>query len=222
MTMGAGLVGAVVGGASGPLLHLAATRFAGVRRDARRAALLSLAAAAVLGALCARLAPQPREAYLLPALSGLALMGLLLAVIDLDTRRLPDLLTLPAYPALLALLAAASLLTDDWPALLRAAGCGAGALLLYGALALVAPQGLGFGDVKLSGLLGLALGWLSWGAAAIGLALGFLFGAAAGVVLMLSGRASLRTAVPFGPAMLLGALVAALYGDQLAALYLRW
>lgn len=222
MNAGAGLAGAVVGGAVGPLLHVAACRFPGVRRDVWRLTAVTLAAAAVIGAVCARLAPQPRDRYLLPALIGLALVGLLLAVIDLDTRRLPDVITLPSYPGLLAMLATASLLASDWDALLRAAAAAAVAVVLHGALAMVAPRGMGFGDVKLAGLLGLALGWLSWSAAVLGVALGFVFGAAASLGLVLLGRASMRSEVPFGPAMLAGALTAVLFGDDLAALYLSW
>jgi leader peptidase (prepilin peptidase)/N-methyltransferase len=80
---------------------------------------------------------------------------------------------------------------------------------------------MGFGDVKLSGVLGLYLGWLGWGVWAVGLFLGFLFGGLFGVALIALRRGGRKTAVPFGPFMLLGVLVAVLAGQQLVDGYLR-
>ncbi len=114
----------------------------------------------------------------LPAYLWLAAVGVTLAVIDLETLRLPDRLTLPSYPVGLVLLA----IPADWPALGRAvlaAAITGGAAFL---LALLAPRGgLGLGDVKLLGVLGLFLGWLGWGVLVVGVALGFALGAVAAV-----------------------------------------
>ena len=222
MTLPAALAGAVVGAASGPLLLSAASRFPGVRRDRHRRTTVSVAAGVVLAALCARLIPDPHDRYAVPAFAALAAVGVVLAVVDWDTRRLPDAITLPAYPLVVGLLAVGSWLAGDWPGLLRAAVAGAGALTLYGALAFAAPRGLGFGDVKLAGLLGSALGWLSWTAAVVGVALGFLIGGVVSLVLLALRRASLRTELPYGPWMLVGAWLAVLVGDRLAWLYLAW
>lgn len=222
MSLVAAAAGAVVGAAVAPLLLIAAEQFPGVRRSRRRAILITAVAAAVFGALAARMVPDPRLRYALPAFLAIAGAGLVLVVVDLDLHRLPDVITLSAYPVLAGLLALASLATGDWPALLRGAVAGGVALAAYAVLSLVAPHGLGFGDVKLAGSLGVVLGWQSWAAAAAGLVLGFGIGALVSLALLAVRRASLRTALPFGPAMLAGAFVAALAGDRLATLYLSW
>ncbi len=142
----------------------------------------------------------------LPAYLGLAVVGAVLAAVDADVHRLPDVLVLPAYPALLALLALASAVVGDWAALLRAVLAGAVALVGYLALALLAPGGgLGLGDVKLAGLLGLALGWLGWGAVLIGVYAGFLVGGLVALTMLAARRVGWRGAVAYGPSMLVGA-----------------
>jgi leader peptidase (prepilin peptidase)/N-methyltransferase len=94
-------------------------------------------------------------------------------------------------------------------------------MLLYLLLALVYPAGLGLGDVKLAAPLGLYLGWLGWSSALVGLVAAFLVGGLVGIVLLASGRAGRRTAVPFGPSMLVGALLAVLWAEPVTAWYLR-
>jgi leader peptidase (prepilin peptidase)/N-methyltransferase len=79
---------------------------------------------------------------------------------------------------------------------------------------------MGFGDVKLAGVLGLFLGWLGWGEVISGGFLGFLFGGVVGVGLIMARRAGRKSQIPFGPFMLAGALVAILAGGALADLYL--
>jgi leader peptidase (prepilin peptidase)/N-methyltransferase len=92
---------------------------------------------------------------------------------------------------------------------------------LYFGLCFAYPAGMGFGDVKLSGVLGLYLGWLGWGVWAAGLFLGFLIGGLYGIALLLRGRGGRKTAVPFGPFMLLGVLLAVLVGQRLVDAYLQ-
>jgi leader peptidase (prepilin peptidase)/N-methyltransferase len=79
---------------------------------------------------------------------------------------------------------------------------------------------MGFGDVKLAGVLGLYLGWLGWGPLIVGAFLGFLFGGLLGGGLMVIGRATRKSAIPFGPFMLVGAYVAVLAGGWVASGYL--
>jgi leader peptidase (prepilin peptidase)/N-methyltransferase len=150
----------------------------------------------------------------LPAYLYLASVGLALAVIDLDTKRLPNALTLPSYVVGALLLALPAALDDNWDDYLRA---GLAMVALYGfyfVLALIYPKGMGWGDVKLAGVLGLYLGWLSWGVLVVGGFLGFLLGALIGGGLMVLRRAGRKTKIPFGPFMLLGALLAILWGQQ--------
>src|SRR5438445_210225 len=64
---------------------------------------------------------------------------------------------------------------------------------------LISPRGMGFGDVRLSFILGLYLGWLGAGHVALGLFLGFLLGSVAGIALVIVRRRSRKEAIPFGP-----------------------
>jgi leader peptidase (prepilin peptidase)/N-methyltransferase len=91
---------------------------------------------------------------------------------------------------------------------------------LYFLLAFIYPAGMGFGDVKLAGVLGMYLGWLGWAEVITGAFLGFLLGGVVGALLMAVRRAGRKSQIPFGPYMLLGAFIAILTGDALADLYL--
>ncbi|WP_324277148.1 A24 family peptidase [Blastococcus brunescens] len=146
----------------------------------------------------------------LPAWVWFAAAGLLLAVIDLRERLLPNRILLPAGIGAAVLLVLAAALDDAWPALLRAVLAAGACFVVLLVMALLAPAGLGMGDVKLAALLGLMLGWLGWPAVLLGLFLGFLLQAVIGLALLAVRRAGRRTELPFGPALLLGSLVAAL------------
>jgi leader peptidase (prepilin peptidase)/N-methyltransferase len=148
----------------------------------------------------------------------LAAVGIALALIDLDVKRLPDVLTLPSYVVGTALLAVASY--SEPRLLLRAILGGAALFALYFALCFAYPAGMGFGDVKLSGVLGLYTAWLGWDVWAAGLMLGFLLGGGFGIGVVLARRGGRKTAVPFGPFMIAGALVAVFVGHQLVDGYL--
>jgi leader peptidase (prepilin peptidase) / N-methyltransferase len=176
--------------------------------------LVEVATAAGFAAMALRFGTDPA----LPAYLYLTAVGLALALIDLDHKRLPDALTLPSYPVLAVLLGAAALLGagGSWPrALLGAAGLFA----VYFALCLAYPAGMGFGDVKLAGVLGMYTAWLGWGAWAVGLFFGFLLGGVFGMALIVAKRGGRKTKVPFGPFMLLGVLIAVLVGPELAQGY---
>ena len=176
---------------------------------------------AVLFVLVTWRAVQLDQLAALPALLVFTGLGIALSGIDLDVRRLPNVLVLPAYPVLAALLAGAAAVTGDWSALLRA-GLGAVALFaFFYLLAVVYPSGMGFGDVKLAGVIGLVLGWFSWAAVVIGAFAGFLLGAVVGVAVLATGAGGRKTALPFGPFMVLGALVALWVADPLVDLLLR-
>lgn len=156
----------------------------------------------------------------LPAYWYLAAIGVALALIDLDTQRLPDVIVLPGYPALAVLLALASWGTADFGALGRAAIGGAALYVFYFVIRVAHPGGMGFGDVKLAGLLGAALAWLGWGAFAIGVFAAFLVGGVFALGLVLAGRAGRKSRVPFGPWMLVGAAIGVGFGEPLWDAYL--
>jgi leader peptidase (prepilin peptidase)/N-methyltransferase len=83
----------------------------------------------------------------------------------------------------------------------------------------VHPAGMGYGDVKLAGLLGLYLGWLGWGPVLVGTFTGFLLGGLVGVALLVTRRAGRRTAIPFGPFMLGGAMLALFFAGPVTSWY---
>ena len=156
----------------------------------------------------------------LPAYLYLAAVGIALALIDIDVKRLPDALTLPSYPVVGVLLGIAALAASDSGDLFRALLGGAAMFAFYFALCFAYPAGMGFGDVKLSGVLGLATAWVGWGAWAVGLFGGFLFGGLWGIVLIVAKRGGRKSKVPFGPFMLAGALLGVLAGQDLFDGYL--
>jgi leader peptidase (prepilin peptidase)/N-methyltransferase len=125
--------------------------------------------------------------------------GLPLGAIDLAVHRLPDVIVLPAT-ALAAL--------GAWSP--RALAGGALLATGYAVLAVLPRSGLGFGDVKLAGLLGVALAALGWPPLVWGTVLAFAFGGVVALALLVTRRATRDTHLPFGPSMLAGALLAAL------------
>ena len=159
-------------------------------------------------ALFALVALRFGAAWELPAFLAVAGAGMLLTVVDLRHRLLPNRVIVPAAGTTAALLTLAAAVDGMWDQLLRA---GLGGIVLFGAflvMALVSPSALGMGDVKLAGLLGLPLGWLGWGVVLVGAAAGFVVQAAVALLLLTTRRIGLRSELPFGPAMLLGAAVA--------------
>jgi leader peptidase (prepilin peptidase)/N-methyltransferase len=147
---------------------------------------------------------------LLPAYLYLGAVGAALTLIDLDVHRLPDLLVLPSYPIAFVLLLVPTVVTGQWGALLRGVLAGLALFVGYLVLALVSPGGggLGLGDVKLAGVLGLLLGWLGWSPAIVSVLAAFVIGGVIALILLLVGRASRSSHVAFGPSMILGAWVA--------------
>jgi leader peptidase (prepilin peptidase)/N-methyltransferase len=156
----------------------------------------------------------------LPAFLYLGAVGVALALIDLDVQRLPDSITLPSYPVALVLLGGAALVDGDERPFIRALVGGAALFAVYFAIWFAYPKGMGYGDVKLSGLLGAYLGWVSYGALVTGAFLGFLLGGLFSIGLVLFTDAGRKSKVPFGPFMLLGALLGILVGSSLIDGYL--
>lgn len=153
------------------------------------------------------------------AFAYLASVSIALALIDLDTRTLPNRIVLPAYLVGAVLLTAASWVAGDFASLGSAAIGMVGLGMVYLILAL-ATGGMGLGDVKLAGVLGLFLGWLGWEILVVGALAGFILGGLWGVFLIVTRRARRGSSVPFGPWMLAGAWLSILWGTWIADSYL--
>jgi len=169
-------------------------------------ALYEALTAAVLALLLGRFGGQPVSL----ALSFLGALGVALAAIDIGVQRLPDRLTLPAYPVLMVLLILAAVAGRAPGALASALLGGAVLAAVYLLLGVARPGGLGGGDIKVAGLVGLALGWFGWATLLAGAALGFILAAVASLVLLAARRVTLHGAISFGPYLLGGALLAIL------------
>jgi leader peptidase (prepilin peptidase) / N-methyltransferase len=157
----------------------------------------------------------------LPPYLCLAAVSVALALIDLDVQRLPDVLTLPSYPVLLALFGIAAGVDARGHDFLRAL---IGMLVVFGFYAgvrLAYPAGMGLGDVKLSGIVGLALGWLGWGPLIVGAFAAFLVGAVVSIALVAFHNGGRKTRVPFGPFMLIGVVIGVAVGHPVAHAYLH-
>lgn len=159
--------------------------------------------------------------WALPAYLYLAAAGVALTMIDIDVKRLPDKIVLPSYAVVAGLLIVAAMGGHDWWPLARAAIGAAALFAFYVAIVLIYPAGMGFGDVKLAGLLGALMGYLSWSALIVATFGAFLLGAVVGVALIVTNRGGRKTAIPFGPFMVVSALMTVFAGGWLADWYLR-
>ncbi|MDL4819636.1 prepilin peptidase [Actinomadura opuntiae] len=194
-----------VGLAAGLLLAPLAAPFVGDVAWSRR-----LAVGAVTAAVFGLIGWRVGTGAVLAALLYLAAVGTLLAFIDVQVTRLPDRFTLPSYGVVAALLAVAAPYTDDGLSRFWHALAGMAALFaLFAVQALLVPNGIGVGDVKLAGVLGLCLGWFGTRACVTGVLVTYLVGGSIAVGVMIV-RRTRKGEFPFGPPMLLGALVAVL------------
>jgi leader peptidase (prepilin peptidase)/N-methyltransferase len=151
----------------------------------------------------------------------LLLFASLMAVsaIDLEHYIIPNRIVYPTLFVAVPLLSAAALL-DGEPRRLRDAAIGAAAawLALF-VVHVIQPKGMGFGDVRLSAVLGLYLGYIDLTLVLLGMLLGFLLGAVVGLLLVATRLRSRKDPVPFGPFLAAGALLAILFSHQLLDYY---
>ncbi len=182
-----------------------------LRRIPRGVRIPPLVCAVVVAALWVMVGARTSELSLWwwPVPLVLSWAGVLLGGADLVARRLPDALTLPAYPVVAVLVGIAAAGAGDAEPLVRAVG---GALLWAGGYALVrlvSPDALGGGDVKLAGSLGALTAAPSWS----GLLLAVL--AATALTVAVAGPARLfgYRDVPHGPAMLAAAWLVVLHSS---------
>ena len=172
-------------------------------------------AAVVFGLIAARLGTS----WSLPGELAFAAGLLALAAVDLDRFLLPRAILYPTAGLVAVFLLMAAIATGHWHKLAIAAVCSAGAFAFFFTIHFVGPSWMGFGDVRLAGLIGAALGWLSPWHLLIGFMIANLAGAVVGLALMLSGRATRRTALPYGVFLAAGSILAVLVGSPVVHWY---
>jgi leader peptidase (prepilin peptidase)/N-methyltransferase len=167
--------------------------------------------------VAARLGPRwDVPAYLVVVATLIAL-----TVIDLRLLILPNRILLPMTGVSVALFGLATIVDGDVDQFARALACAAAAFIVFFALHVAAPSGMGFGDVKLAFLLGLTLGWSSVADTVLGFMLGFVLGAVIGVGLIAAGVRSRKQPVPFGPFLAAGTIITIFVGDVIVDMFRR-
>jgi leader peptidase (prepilin peptidase)/N-methyltransferase len=175
--------------------------------------LIELATAVLFAAVGARFA----HSWALPAFLVLTAALIAIAAIDLEHFIIPNRIVYPVGFASVALLAFAAAIEHRWTPFGRSLLGGLAAFTFFLLLHLLVPRGMGFGDVRLSFLLGLFLGWLGWREVFGGLFAGFFLGAVLGMLLIASGIKSRRDHIPFGPFLAAGTMIFVLFGDQIVS-----
>lgn len=171
----------------------------------------------VAGAFASLPVLTPGGYELWPAAAWLIFLGVTLSLIDIEHRRLPDVLTIPSAPVLLALLTVPALTTGDWSRW-QAAGL-VGVILGVAFLSVrLLCGGVGWGDVKLAPAIGVALGWGGLRMLAVGMLVTFVSAAVVSSVQLVRGvvtrRTSARVGVPLGPFLFVGVGVSAVAGGE--------
>ena len=173
----------------------------------------ALASAVVAGLIAARLDFTWELLGVLP----LVPVGAALFVIDVRTRYLPTRLIAPLYAVAPAAAAIAALQRSDWePLIATAAGWAVFGGFFFFMWAIAPGGSMGYGDVRLAGLLGLSLGLVSWGAVVVGMGSGVALGALVAIATTVFRR---KKHYPYGPSLLVGAVIGAMYGAQFAHWY---
>ena len=167
------------------------------------------------GVLFAAVGAVYAHSWALPAFLVLTAALIAISAIDLEHFIIPNRIVYPVGFASVILLAFAALLGHDWASFERALLGAAAAFTFFFLLHLAAPGGMGFGDVRLSFVLGLFLGWLGWAYVFGGLFSGFLYGAVIGMALIAFGKRGRRQHIPFGPFLAAGTMTFVLFGEQL-------
>ena len=177
-----------------------------------RPAVLAVVSGAVLGGFAVRFGADVALAAF--AVFGLSLVAV--SAVDLKRQIIPNRIIYPTLALLVPLLVLASAVDHQWGSLARAAIGGAASFVAFFVVHVIVPHGMGFGDVRLAGVIGLATGWLGLGHAFVALLGAFVLGAAIGVVAMVVTGAGRKARIPFGPFLAAGAVIAVVWGNPLA------
>jgi leader peptidase (prepilin peptidase) / N-methyltransferase len=153
--------------------------------------------------------------WTLPAYVVFFLALTVISVIDLRHYLIPNRVVYPALYATFVLLVAAAIIEGSGHHLVDALIGMACAWFFFFVVWFIYPRGMGFGDVRLSALVGLVSGWVGLGNVVLSVLLALLIGAFVGVALIVVRLRSRKQAIPFGPFLALGATISVLWGAQL-------
>jgi leader peptidase (prepilin peptidase) / N-methyltransferase len=171
------------------------------------------------GVLFAAVALRYRDPWAIVLLAPFCGLLLALSVIDARTKKIPNRLVYPSLLIAAVYLVVARVFGSEADLARSAVGflaLGGGLLLV----ALVVPRGMGMGDVKLAALIGLVLGAQGLGPVGVAAGASVLLGGIGAIVALLGG-ASRKHALPFGPFLAAGAVIAVFLGHELARRYLE-
>lgn len=141
-------------------------------------------------------------------------LGVALSIIDFRVKRLPNTLVLALSVALVTLFAIDA--RSDLGRLLYAFELAVLFSAALGLIRLLSRGGMGMGDVKFAFPLGLAMGYVSLQVYLLGISLAFVLGAGVGIVMLVFGKASRKTALPFGPFLFIGAYISLVLGHYIS------
>jgi leader peptidase (prepilin peptidase)/N-methyltransferase len=176
-----------------------------------------MATGALFAGAAARFGAVPELAAYCVLFGGLVAIS----VADLRVRLVPRVILYPTLGLTSLAFVASAAVAGDWHPLLDALIGGGAAFSVFFAIWFVVPQGMGFGDVRLAGVIGLGLGWLGFRQVFLGFLAAFVVGALIGLVLMVVKGTGRKTALPFGPALAVGCVVGVLWGGTLANLWIH-
>jgi leader peptidase (prepilin peptidase) / N-methyltransferase len=184
-------------------------------RISARYPIVELLTALLFGLIAARIGAS----WTLPAELGFTAGLISLAAIDLERFLLPRKIVYATGAVVTAGLVAAAGLQDRWAHLGVAVISAVSAFAVFFTIHAVSSAWMGFGDVRLAGLIGLALGWLGPWYLVVGFMAANLAGAFVGIAMMILGRASRRTPLPYGVFLAGGSVLAILIGSQVIHWY---
>ncbi len=155
----------------------------------------------------------------LPAFCVFFASLLAISMIDLDHFIIPNRVIYPTLAVTIPMLVVAAAADGTWSHLRNAAVGGVAGFAALFVIHFISPRGMGFGDVRLAGVIGMMLGWPGLRYLFLGLFLGFLLAAVIGLALIAARLRTRKDAVPFGPFMATGAVLAVLWGQAILNVY---
>jgi leader peptidase (prepilin peptidase) / N-methyltransferase len=178
---------------------------------AGRPAVMAVVSSALLAGFAVRLGAD--VALVAFAVFGLSLVAI--SFIDLERFLIPNRIVYPTLAIVAPLLVVASAVDDRWGSSWRAAVAGVVSFAAFFVVHIAVPRGMGYGDVRLAGLIGMATGWLGFGHAFVAFLGAFVLGSVLGLAVMVATGGGRKTRIPFGPFLAAGAALSVIWGTNI-------